>query len=94
MSDKCTCFEDKLNEITKELESNMPQGAQQLDVQWADSVFFIGGDYSRVNPQIKYEFKKKKTNGELAKSFTKDKVSLVADYCCYCGRKLGKSDNK
>lgn len=94
MTDNCNCFSDQLNRVKKHVELRIPDGATELNFEWDGYSFIIGGDYSPVNPKVNYSFRKKKNNGQPAKSLTKDSVSLLASYCCYCGRKLNpEGDN-
>ena len=91
---KCECFSKNLKMVKERVESKIPRDVSDLNVEWDNSSFFLGGDYSLVNPKINVSYRAKKKNGTPAKNLTRDSFSLVADFCCYCGRKLDKSDKE
>lgn len=88
---KCNCFNENLNRVKEHIESNLPENAMEFNAEWDGHSFFVSGDYSPVNPKINYSYRKLKVNGEPAKSITKDSISMLASYCCYCGRELDKN---
>ncbi len=88
----CNCYEEKMNVFKKHIEDQLPEGATEFRAEWDGYSFFPSGDYSPVNPKVKFEYRKVKTNGQPAKSLTKDSISMVGNYCCYCGRELKRSD--
>ena len=92
---KCTCFEDNLKLVKDAVIEQMPDGCIDLDVRWQNSVFFIsGGDYSPVNPRVLAEYRLPKKGGGHRSSLKKLEQSLLANFCCYCGRKLNKNEDK
>lgn len=88
---KCSCFEDTLAKVRGKIEESLPDGAIDVEVDWEGYMFFMSGDFSPVNPQIKYSYRKQKKDGSHAKGLTKDTALMIGSYCPYCGRKLGKS---
>jgi len=92
MSDKCECFKDKLVLVEGHVNGKLPEGAHDLKVSWEGYSYFFSGDFSPVNPKVNIEYRKTKKNGDPAKSLTKDSISMIASFCCYCGRKLKKGE--
>ena len=90
----CNCFKDRLKGVEPKILSQIPDGAIDIDIRWQNySFFFGGGDYSPVNPKINIEYRAIKKNGAPAKNLKKSDVSIIADYCCFCGRKLDKDSS-
>lgn len=91
MTEKCNCFDDNLALVKEHALKQIPEGAIDVDVRWASYSYFLSGDYSPVNPKVNVEYRQAKTKGGHRTNLTKDQVSMVASFCCYCGRKLKKS---
>lgn len=95
MTDKCSCFDDNLNRIKDHVLKQIPQGSKDIDFNWQNHTFFInGGDYSPVNPKVLIEYREPKKQGGHKTNLTKKEMSMIADYCCFCGRKLCKNEPK
>lgn len=94
MSDKCNCFDEKLELIKEKVLEQVPEGSEDVKVEYENRTFILSAnsDYSPVNPKVKFEYRKPKKGGGMAKSLTKDSVIMVADFCCFCGRKLNKNN--
>lgn len=65
-----------------------------FDIDWEGYSFFFSGDHVPVNPKIKYEYRGYKKDGSPMKGLTKRSVSMLSNYCPYCGRKLGEENEK
>ena len=90
----CNCFSERLDLAKKRIESKLPSGSDYIKIKYRDEVYFFSGDFSPVNPVIEISYKLKKKDGTMAKNSTKDSVSMLADFCCFCGRKLDKQDKE
>ena len=88
---KCNCFSENLEKVKEKVIKDMPKGASDINIWWDGGSLFFSGDYSPVNPKINTSYRAKKKSGEPAKNLTKSSLSLFAEFCCYCGRKLKKS---
>ncbi len=91
-TEKCTCFDDLLKELEVPIRKSLPEGVIDVAISWKDYAFFMSGDYSPVNPHVKYEYRFPKKGGGHRANLTKKEVTMTASHCCYCGRKLNKAD--
>lgn len=88
---ECKCFSNMIEKVKEQLVSQVPDDAIEVDFSWQDAPFFLsGGDYAPVNPKVKIEYRKAKKGGGYAKNYTKESVSILCNYCPFCGRELGK----
>jgi hypothetical protein len=95
MTNKCKCFDETLVRVTNHVEKTLPEGSCDFDIEFEGRSFFMcGGDYSPVNPKIKYEYRAPKKGGGHKVNMTKRETIVMASFCCFCGRKLeGKSND-
>ena len=90
---KCKCFSEMLEKVKPQIEKAIPEGSADIDVSWQNLAFFpSGGDFAPVNPRVEVEYRKPKKGGGHAKNFTKDSVSILCNFCPFCGRKFEKSN--
>lgn len=84
----CKCFEENMVSIKEHVSKKLTDFEKStLELNWDGYSFFMdGGDHIPVNPKINIEYRTKKRNGDTAKSKKKDKVSILARYCPFCGR--------
>lgn len=88
----CKCFDETLDKVREKLTANrVPEGSVDVSINWKGYSFFFSGDYVPVNPEIEIEFRKPKVGGGHAKNFTRDSISILCNYCPFCGRKLEKA---
>lgn len=89
---KCKCFSEMIDKVRPQIMEAIPKGSVDIDISWQGMVFFpSGGDYAPVNPRVEVEYRKPKNGGGHAVRFTKDSVSILCNYCPFCGRKLMKN---
>jgi len=90
MNDKCKCFEETLERLKDHVKKEkVPEGACDFNIEFEGATyFFIGGDYSPVNPKVKYEYRLPKKGGGYRANMTKGDSIVIASFCCFCGRKL------
>ena len=94
MTNKCKCFDETLERIKTYLEKKLPGGSCDFRVEFEGySLFMSGGDYSPVNPKIKYEYRAPKKRGGHRANMTKSETTVMASFCCFCGRKLEGKGN-
>lgn len=88
MSVKCDCFKEKIQLVKDKVGETLPEGIKNFEIRWNNEVWIIDGrDSSPVNPQVKYEYHLPKKGGGYRVNKTKKEVSLMAKFCCFCGRK-------
>lgn len=88
---KCKCFEDIRDRLEKKVNDDLPKGATDLHVQWVNRGFLLTDrDLSPINPRIAIEYRELKRNGEPSVKLTKAENVILAEYCCFCGRKYAK----
>lgn len=92
MSDsKCNCFSEYLEKVKEQVIPQIPEGSSEIHLDWQNRVFLISGaDYSPVNPKVEIEYRKPKKGGGFAKGMTRDTVSVMMNFCPFCGRKYQK----
>lgn len=89
---QCKCFSEMIEKVKDQLMDQIPEDAVEVDFSWENTAFFpSGGDYSPVNPRVKIEYRKPKKGGGHAKNLTKDSISILCNYCPFCGRKYEKN---
>lgn len=82
----CKCFDeikDKLNARTvKELPAHT-----EFSSDWENKSLFFGADPPKINVGISYSYEYRiiKKNGDHAKNKTKNKSTMVMQYCPFCG---------
>ncbi|ATC93488.1 hypothetical protein [Pseudoalteromonas tunicata] len=91
-SESCKCFDEYLAAVREKIVNNLGDNAIDTKVEWSNTTWILGGDYAPVNPQVKFEYRKIKKGGEIAKGITKDCITVSANFCCFCGRKYQKAD--
>ncbi|WP_138438548.1 hypothetical protein [Marinobacter alexandrii] len=96
MSDtKCNCFSEYLEKVKEKVSPQIPEGADEVSFVWQNRIFLVSGaDYSPVNPRVEVEYRKPKKGGGFAKGMTRDTISIMANYCAFCGRKYEKEGDK
>ena len=88
----CKCFSENLERIREKVKDQIPADAADLSVEWENAAFFPGGgDYAPVNPRVRIEFREAKRGGGYRKNLTRDSVSMLCNFCPFCGRELGKN---
>ena len=88
---RCECFNEYLFKVQEQVMPQIPEGAAEISFSWQNRVFLMsGGDYSAVNPKVEIEYRKPKKGGGFAKGMTRDTISIMANYCAFCGRKYQK----
>lgn len=91
---RCNCFEERLALIEEKVLEQLGEDAADINVEWQNlNLFFGGGDHSPVNPKIEITYMPRKKNGELSKNVKRDKVTILADYCIFCGREYQKEND-
>lgn len=92
-NNKCNCFSEYLEKVKEQVIPQIPEGSDEVHFNWQNRVFLISGkDYSPVNPKVEIEYRKPKRGGGFAKGMTRDTVSIMANYCAFCGRKYQKDE--
>ena len=90
---KCNCFEDNLKRMEEHILKELPEHTD-FDIGWDGYGFFFNSDQVPVNPKINYEYRAFKKDGSPMKNLSKASVSMLSNYCPYCGRKLGDSSGE
>ncbi|WP_372941422.1 hypothetical protein [Shewanella sp.] len=91
---QCNCFQETLDSAKKVIKSMIPNGSTDLKVEWENYIYFLQGDYSPVNPKIRYSYRKPTKKGTKSKRMTIRTFSVAANYCPYCGRELAQKTEK
>ena len=80
----CNCNAQNLEVMKGHILKQLPEHTE-FDANWSHGVFRLDGKSGDVMMNMKYEYRKVKTNGTPAKNMSRSDINLTMKYCPFCG---------